>query len=73
MSRQRPAWTFRVPMTVTQLRWFRMDGTYPVCPRCSSSLEREYQCYCDRCGQRLGWQDYERAEVIYPRKEGGHR
>ena len=28
----RPAWAFRKPMAVTQLRWFRTDGTYPVCP-----------------------------------------
>lgn len=65
MSR-RPAWAFRTPMAVTQARWFRTDGTYPVCPQCGISLEREYQRFCDRCGQRLEWKDYERMLSRYP-------
>lgn len=70
MSSPRPAQAFRVPMTVTQARWIRNDGTYPVCPQCSISLEREYQRFCDRCGQRLGWKGYmKRAQIIYPQQE----
>lgn len=57
---------FRVPMPVTQIRMYHPDGAYPVCPRCGISLEREYQRFCDRCGQRLDWKDYRDAEVVYP-------
>lgn len=56
---------FRAPMLVTQIRVFKMDGAYPVCPRCGLSLEREYQAFCDRCGQRLGWKNLRKAEIIY--------
>ena len=31
--------------------------------------EREYMNYCDRCGQRLGWELFDSAKVIRaPRK-----
>ena len=29
--------------------------TYFQCPNCKVTMEREYQRYCDRCGQRLKW------------------
>lgn len=61
--------SFRLPMEVTQKRLFRFDGTYPVCPQCGVSLEREYQRFCDRCGQRLDWKRYGRAQIIRPRNE----
>lgn len=32
-------------------------SAFPVCPRCHCNLEREYQSFCDHCGQKLGW-DY---------------
>ena len=60
---------FRAPMKVTQVRCFfygpGLTG-YPVCPQCGSSLEREYQCYCDRCGQCLDWRDFSKATLIPP-------
>lgn len=28
---------------------------YFLCPRCHAPFEREYQKYCDRCGQHLRW------------------
>lgn len=65
--------SFRRPMTVIQARMSSNDGAYPVCPQCKISLEREYQCFCDRCGQRLGWEDYGKARIIYPQKKEGHR
>lgn len=60
----RSSLSFRRAMTVTQARLFPVDGAYPVCPRCGISLEREYQRFCDRCGQRLGWGEWGRARVI---------
>ena len=50
--------SYRRPMAVSQFRSYRAEGralSYPVCPRCGSTMEREYQSYCDRCGQRLSW------------------
>ena len=26
-----------------------------LCPRCRIPLDRDYQSYCDRCGQHLNW------------------
>ena len=39
-------------------------GLFPLCPRCGSAMEREYQGYCDRCGQRLDWRGLPKARVI---------
>lgn len=41
---------YRVKMPVEQKR-----RNHVCCPRCFSLLEREYQMYCDRCGQHLDW------------------
>lgn len=48
------AGVYRTPLPVTETHAFR-DGSYAVCPRCRSTLPREYISYCDRCGQRLNW------------------
>ena len=55
------ALTYREPKQVTECRTYKCGGTYPVCPRCNITLEREYQSYCDRCGQRLNWKGF-----LYP-------
>ena len=50
--------SFRQPMAVLQVRCFQQQGravVYPVCPRCGITMEREYQHFCDRCGQQLDW------------------
>ena len=28
-------------------------------------MEHEYQCFCDRCGQRLNWSRFDDVEVQY--------
>lgn len=58
------ALAFRIPMPVTQLRLLGRDGAYPLCPQCRITMEREYQRFCDRCGQRLDWRGYKRAQII---------
>ena len=58
---------YRTPMPVTTVYRFHFstgDNVYPVCPQCGSTLEREYQAYCDRCGQCLSWRDLRRASVV---------
>lgn len=40
------------------------NSTYPICPRCSIMLEREWMKFCDNCGQKLDWKEYKECE--YP-------
>lgn len=61
---------YRQSMQVRALVRYRSGGTFPVCPRCGSALDREYQRYCDRCGQRLGWRDLRRARVAAKEEAG---
>ena len=56
--------SFRTPMTVTELHLFRDRSAYPVCPRCHMTLDREYQAFCDRCGQALNWNLFQEAMVV---------
>ena len=50
---------YRRPMQVREFIFYpSMFGTeseFFLCPRCDITMEREYQSYCDRCGQHLGW------------------
>ena len=56
--------TYRTPLPVTEVVKFPNGYAFPVCPRCKNTLEREYQSYCDRCGQCLSWKGFSRAKVI---------
>lgn len=50
--------SFRRSLKVLQVRYFPQQGwvvVYPVCPRCGITMEREFQQFCDRCGQKLDW------------------
>ena len=63
--------SFRTPMPVMQIRCFHfLQGltAFPVCPQCGRTMEREYQSYCDRCGQRLDWSTFSKATIILPQK-----
>lgn len=61
--------TYRVPLLVTKVMAYA-NTTYPVCPRCAMSLDREYMNFCDRCGQKLNWIFFEYARIIYPENQG---
>ena len=59
--------SFRTPMSINELMEFPCGwGTtaYYVCPRCGITLEREYQSFCDRCGQHLNWRSCRNAKVV---------
>lgn len=60
---------FRIPCPVTQILLFPSGNSYPLCPRCNSSLEREYMRFCDSCGQRLAWRGFSAAKVRKWQKE----
>ena len=53
----------RIPMAVVESRFIYGLGYYPVCPYCKLTLDREYQRFCDRCGQELDWRDYSKATI----------
>lgn len=56
--------SYRIPMNVSEVYMFRNGSSYSVCPRCKHTMEREYQSYCDRCGQALNWEDFEKSLII---------
>ncbi len=57
--------SYRIPMTVTEQKVFWNRNTFYVCPKCQATLEREFQSYCDRCGQCLDWKGYKSAKPIH--------
>lgn len=55
---------YRIPMQVRSVLQYADGNGYPVCPHCACTFDRAYTNFCDRCGQRLGWELYEFAAVI---------
>ena len=55
---------YRMPLAVQEVRVFPNGDSYPVCPKCKSTLEREYMNFCDRCGQKLDWKEYGKAVEV---------
>lgn len=62
--------SYRIARPVTrQLYYPSMDSCFSICPRCDMTIEREYMQFCDRCGQKLSWEQFENAEIIvWPRR-----
>lgn len=55
------------PVTMALARQFTSGYiTFPVCPSCGTTLVREHQNYCDQCGQRLDWNQYEHSLIVFP-------
>ena len=44
---------FRFARPIFEIVVYSSGDTYPLCTQCRVPMEREYQCFCDRCGQRL--------------------
>lgn len=55
---------YRVPMRVKAACRFKTGDIYPICPRCDETIERAYMGFCDRCGQRLGWELFDFAIIV---------
>ena len=56
---------FRRPMAVTEVVYLRRCGdSFPRCPRCRLTMDREYMHFCDRCGQKLDWSDFEQTATV---------
>ena len=56
--------SFRLPMVVNEIHLHRNNMAFPVCPRCRITLDRDYQAFCDRCGQALDWKQFKHALVV---------
>ena len=39
------------------------NSMFCICPNCNTSIEREYQSYCDRCGQKLKWGSLKKISI----------
>lgn len=57
--------TLNKPQPVTEIRVFRNHEQFPVCPRCQLTMEREYQAFCDRCGQALDWSRFPKVLIVF--------
>ena len=55
---------YRVPLAVKAIRVRESGDSYPICPRCGNTMDREYMRFCDRCGQRLCWMLLDIATVV---------
>lgn len=65
---------YRRPMNVGEIHVFphcHETPAYPVCPRCGRTMEREYMAFCSRCGQKLNWQNYQYARIVYMEPDYG--
>lgn len=56
--------SFRLPMAVNEVHLYRNNHAFSVCPRCRLTLDREYQAFCDRCGQALNWKYLKQASLV---------
>ena len=57
--------SYRIALPVIKLVRFPVGGyTFPLCPRCKMTMDREYMRFCDRCGQKLNWDFWEDAEIV---------
>lgn len=56
---------------VTAVQYYGKETAgYPLCPGCGFGVEREYQNYCEVCGQRLLWNRFARDQVTVKRLMG---
>lgn len=56
-----------IAMQITHIKHTKQSNSeeyFPMCPACRTTLERDYQAYCDRCGQKLSWKNYSKAKII---------
>jgi hypothetical protein len=63
---------YRTPRMVTEMVVYQNTfgaNSYYICPRCDCPLDREFMHFCDRCGQKLGWQNFLHARIReHPKK-----
>lgn len=60
--------SYRTPMKMQELLIYSCGPnrtSYFRCPRCATTLDREYMSFCNHCGQSLDWNGCEQATKIY--------
>ena len=57
---------YRIAAPVSQIVCLPCGDSFPACPTCKISMEREYQAFCDRCGQKLSWKNFSKTKIIRP-------
>ena len=56
---------------VTAIRCYHTEETgYPICPNCGYAMEREFQKYCEQCGQLLSWHRFIGGKITVQRIRG---
>lgn len=70
-AKWRLAWSHRIAMQVRIYVRYNRSTYYPVCPRCDESIDRTYMGYCDRCGQKLGWDKLDDVQYRSTKNKGG--
>lgn len=39
-------------------------GLYYICPKCHTTIDRDYQLYCNNCGQKLSWDELKKVKIL---------
>jgi hypothetical protein len=56
---------------VTAIRCYHTEETgYPICPNCGYAMEREFQKFCEQCGQLLSWRRFIGGKITVQRIRG---
>lgn len=57
------ALSYRLPMSVREIKRDVHGHRHAVCPRCGSLLDHTDKHFCDHCGQHLDWNSFPGAIV----------
>ena len=55
---------YRKPMIGHSGVVYRSGSFYAACPQCRQAIEREFQSYCDSCGQCLDWCKFDNINIF---------
>lgn len=55
--------SYRTAMTVIEAVRYPDGNAYPICPKCDTPFEYEYQAFCSYCEQKLGWNGFSRVKI----------
>ena len=56
---------YRQPERVAEIIVYRNGVTVAICPKCHKAIDRDYQAFCDSCGQKLKWTAKRKMTVRY--------
>jgi len=55
--------SYRIALPVREISVCGNDDSFPICPRCDQTMDREYMAFCDCCGQKINWQTLPMAKI----------